>query len=95
MNFKPLYDRILIKQIDSEEVSKGGIFIPDQAREKPVRGKVLATGHGRLNDDGTLTPLLIQEGDVVIYSKGAGNEIKIEEEKYLVITEDQIIAVEQ
>lgn len=93
MNFKPLYDRVLVKRVEEESRSAGGIIIPDSAKEKPLRGKVLAAGQGKLQDDGKLRPLAVKEGDVVLFGKYAGTEIKIEGVEHLILREDEVLGV--
>ncbi len=93
MKLKPLGDRVLVKPIAVEERTKSGIVLPDTAKEKPQRGKVLAVGQGRLLDNGQLVPLQVKEGDRVLYSKYSGTEVKIENEEYLVLSERDILAI--
>ena len=94
MNLKPLNDRVIIKAKEAVEVSKGGIILPDTAsKEKPVEGVVVAVGPGKMNDDGKRTPLPVKADDKVIYSKYAGTEIKVDEESYLILREEDILAV--
>jgi chaperonin GroES len=93
MNIQPLYDRVVIKRSKEDKVSPGGIVIPDSAAEKPVKGEVIAVGKGKLLDNGELSPLEVKIGDKVLYGKYAGNEIKIGDEKLLVMRESDIMAV--
>jgi chaperonin GroES len=93
MKVKPLHDRLIIQTLEEEEKTKGGIIIPDTAKEKPVEGKVIAVGAGRIKKDGTKMPLEIKKGDRVLYAKYAGTEIKIDGEEYLMMREDDILAV--
>jgi len=93
MKVKPLHDRLIIKTLEEEEKTKGGIIIPDTAKEKPVEGKVIAVGAGRIKKDGTKMPLEIKKGDRVLYAKYGGTEIKIDGEEYLMMREDDILAV--
>ena len=93
MKVKPLHDRLIIKTLEEEEKTKGGIIIPDTAKEKPVEGKVIAVGAGRIKKDGTKMPLEIKKGDRVLYAKYAGTEIKIDGEEYLMMREDDILAI--
>jgi chaperonin GroES len=93
MKVKPLHDRLIIKTLEEEEKTKGGIIIPDTAKEKPVEGKVIAVGAGRIKKDGTKMPLEIKKGDRVLYTKYGGTEIKIDGEEYLMMKEDDILAV--
>ena len=90
---KPLADRVLIKRIEEEEVKKGGIIIPDTAKEKPQKGEVIAIGPGRLDENGKRIPMEVKEGDKVLFSKYAGTEVKIGEEEYLIMREDDILAI--
>ena len=90
--FQPLGDRIVIKPIEQEEVSKGGLLLPDTARERPQEGKVVAAGPGRLTDEGSRLPMELMVGDKVLYAKYAGTEITEEEEDYLVLRESDILA---
>ncbi len=93
MKIRPLQDRLLVKRIDEEETSKGGIIIPDTAKEKPSEGKVLAVGNGKVNDDGKVTPLDVKKGDRVLFSKYGGTEIDIDGEEHLIIREDDVLGV--
>jgi chaperonin GroES len=93
MKVKPLHDRLIIKTLEEEEKTKGGIIIPDTAKEKPVEGKVIAVGAGRIKKDGTKMPLEIKKGDRVLYAKYGGTEIKMDGEEYLMMKEDDILAV--
>ena len=94
MNVRPLHDRILVQRLeDQEEKSDGGIIIPDSAKEKPQRGKVTAVGNGKTLDDGTKVALEIKKGDQVLFGKYAGTEVKIEGDEYLILREDDVLAV--
>ena len=93
MKIKPLGDRILVKRIKEEERTKGGIIIPDTAKEKPQEGKVLAVGPGRFNDNGTRIPVDVSVGDVVIYTKYGGTEVKYNGEEYLILSARDVLAV--
>jgi len=93
MKILPLRDRILIKRVGEEEKTKGGIIIPDTAKEKPIQGKVIAVGAGKLDQDGKRIPLDVKKGDRVLFSKYAGNEIKIEGEEHLIAREDDILGI--
>jgi chaperonin GroES len=93
MKVRPLYDRILIKRLDSEEKTKGGIIIPDTAKEKPQEGKVIAVGKGKLLDDGSTKALDVQVGDKVLFSKYGGTDINIDGEDYLILREEEILAI--
>ena len=93
MKVRPLHDRLIVQRLEEEEKTKGGIIIPDTAKEKPVEGKVIAVGAGRIKRDGTKMPLEIKKGDRVLYAKYAGTEIKIDGEDYLMMKEDDILAI--
>ncbi len=92
---QPLADRVLIKRIEEEEQKVGGIIIPDTAKEKPQKGEVVAVGPGRLDESGKRMPMEVKPGDKVIFSKYAGTEVKIEGEEYLIMREDDILAIIQ
>lgn len=92
VKLKPLADRVLVRPIEREEVTKGGIVLPDTAREKPQEGEVLAVGDGRLSEDGKRIPLDVKVGDIVIYAKYGGTEIKIEDEELIILRESDILA---
>ncbi len=94
MNVRPLHDRILVQRLeDTQEKSSGGIIIPDTAKEKPQRGKVAAVGNGTTLDDGTRVALEVKKGDKVLFGKYAGTEVKIEGDEYLILREDDILAI--
>jgi chaperonin GroES len=93
MKIRPLHDRVVIKRLKEEEKTKGGIFIPDTAKEKPVEAKVIAVGNGKILEDGTLRPLDVKPGDTVLLAKYAGSEIKIDGEEHVVLREEEILAV--
>ena len=93
MKIRPLQDRILVKRIEDDEVTKGGIIIPDTAKEKPQEGKVIAVGKGKANEDGKLQPLDVKKGDKVLFSKYAGTEINIEGVEHLIIRDDDVLGV--
>ena len=93
MQFRPLNDRILIKRIDAEETTKGGIIIPDTAKEKPIQGEIIAAGQGRVAEDGKIRPLDVKKGDRVLFGKYAGTEIKIDGEEFLMMREEDILGV--
>ncbi|NPV88558.1 co-chaperone GroES [Coprothermobacteraceae bacterium] len=93
MEIRPLGDRVLLKPMDLEQKTKSGIVIPDTAKEKPQKGKVLAVGDGRVLDNGQKLPLEVRPGDIVIFSKYAGTEIKVEGEDYLIVSERDILAI--
>jgi len=93
MKIKPLHDRVLVQRLEEEEKTKGGIIIPDTAKEKPIEGKVIAVGKGRTLENGEVKPLEVKEGDRVLFGKYAGTEIKIEGEEYLMMREDDILGI--
>jgi chaperonin GroES len=93
MKVKPLHDRILVKRMEPEEKMKGGIIIPDTAKEKPLEGKVVAVGSGRLDDNGKRIPLEVKVGDRVLIGKYAGTEVKIEEVEHVIVREDEVLGV--
>jgi chaperonin GroES len=90
---RPLHDRIVVKRIEGEEKTKGGLIIPDTAKEKPQEGKVIAVGKGRVNEDGKLRPLDVHKGDRVLFAKYSGSEIQIEGDEHLIMREDDVLAV--
>jgi chaperonin GroES len=92
MNLKPLGDRLIVKAIEEEETTASGIVLPDTAKEKPQRGKVLAVGDGKVNDDGSRSPLDVSEGDEVLYSKYGGTEVQVEGDDLLVLRESDVLA---
>jgi chaperonin GroES len=93
MKIRPLHDRILVKRVEEEEKTKGGIIIPDTAKEKPQEGKVIAAGKGKVDDDGDVTPLDVKKGDRILFSKYAGTEVNIEGEEHLIIREDDVLGI--
>jgi chaperonin GroES len=93
MKIKPLHDRVIVKRIDEEETTKGGIIIPDSAKEKPSEGKITAVGNGKVLEDGSRQPLEVKKGDKVLFGKYAGTEINIDGEEHLIMREDDIIAI--
>jgi chaperonin GroES len=93
MRIRPLHDRIIVKRTEEEEKTKGGIIIPDTAKEKPAEGKVIAVGEGRIKKDGTKIPLELKVGDRVLFNKYGGTEVKIDGEEHLMMREDDILAV--
>ena len=93
MKVRPLHDRILVKRLDQEAKSKGGIIIPDTAKEKPMEGRVIAVGDGKMNEEGVVTPLDVKKGDRILFSKYSGTEIKLEGDEHLIIREDDVLAV--
>jgi chaperonin GroES len=90
---RPLHDRLLVERLDEDETTQGGIIIPDTAKEKPMQGKVIAAGPGKVNEEGKVTPLDVKKGDKVLFSKYAGTEIQLEGEERLIIREDDVLAV--
>ena len=93
MNIRPLHDRVLVKRLEEEKTSPGGIVIPDSAAEKPIQGEVVAVGNGKLLDNGELRALDIKKGDKVLFGKYSGTEVKVSGEDYLVLREDDIMGV--
>ena len=93
MKIKPLGDRVLVRPLEQEEVSKGGIIIPDSAKEKPQEGKVVAVGTGKLDDDGKKIPFNVKKGDTVLMPKYGGTEVKIDDVEYQIVREDDILGV--
>jgi chaperonin GroES len=93
MKIRPLQDRIIVKRVKEEEKTKGGIIIPDTAKEKPIEGEVIAVGNGKVQEDGKVRPLDVKAGDRVLFGKYAGTEVKIEGEEHLILREDDILGV--
>ena len=93
MSFRPLHDRVLIRRVDSEEKTAGGIIIPDSAKEKPMEGEVVATGPGARGDDGTVAPLDVKAGDRILFGKWSGTEVKMDGEEYLNMKESDIMGI--
>ncbi len=93
MEIRPLYDRILVKRVQSPSKSKGGLFLPESASEKPSEGEIIAIGQGRLTDDGQVKPLAVKVGDRILFGKYAGNEIKVDGHERLVLREDEVLGV--
>jgi chaperonin GroES len=93
MKVRPLQDRVIVKRVDEEEVTKGGIIIPDTAKEKPIEGKIVAVGKGKVTEDGKKIPLEVKKGDRVLFGKYAGTEIQIDGEENLIMREDDIVAI--
>jgi chaperonin GroES len=93
MKIRPLQDRIIVLRVDEEETTKGGIIIPDNAKEKPQEGKIVAVGKGKIGDDGKLQPLDVKKGDKVLFGKYAGTEVKLDGEDHLIMREDDILGV--
>ena len=93
MAIRPLHDRILVKRVKEEETTKGGIIIPDTAKEKPIEAKVVAVGTGRLLDSGEVRPLAVKKGDLVLFGKYGGTEVKIDGEEHLILREDDVLGI--
>jgi chaperonin GroES len=93
MAIRPLHDRVLIKRVEEEQKTKGGIIIPDTAKEKPAEGKVVAVGTGRVQDDGKVRPLDVKKGDRVLFGKYSGTEVKVEGEELIIMREEDILGV--
>jgi len=93
MKFRPLHDRVLVRRLESNEKTAGGIIIPDSAQEKPMEGEVVSVGSGHINDNGDVRPLDVQAGDIIVFSKWSGTELTIEGEELLVMKESDIIGI--
>ena len=93
MKVRPLHDRLLVRRIEEKEMAKGGIIIPDTAKEKPMEGKVLAVGNGRVLENGKTLPLDVKVGDRILFGKYSGNEIKIDGEEVVIVREDEVLAI--
>jgi chaperonin GroES len=93
MKIRPLRDRIIVKRLEEEEMTRGGIIIPDTAKEKPIEGKVIAVGDGKVKEDGTKVPVELKVGEKVLFAKYGGTEVKMDGEEYLMMREDEILAV--
>jgi chaperonin GroES len=93
MKIRPLHDRLIVKRLEEEEKTKGGIIIPDTAKEKPIEGKVIAVGQGRMNKDGKKVPMDVKKGDRILFAKYGGTEVKIDGEEHLMMREDDVLAV--
>ncbi len=93
MKIRPLQDRVIVRRVKEEEKTKGGLYIPDTAKEKPIEGLVIAVGNGKLLDDGTVRPLDVKNGDRVLFGKYSGNEVKVDGEEHLILREDEILGV--
>ena len=93
MKVKPLYDRVLVKRVEEKEQKRGNIIIPDTAKEKPMEGKVIAVGSGKLNDEGKRIPLEVKVGDRILFGKYAGTEIKIDDEEHVILREDEVLGI--
>lgn len=93
MKIRPLHDRVLVKRLEEEDKTKGGIIIPDSAKEKPIMGKVVAIGKGKVREDGTVAPLDVKKGDKVLFSKYGGTDVTVGDEEVLILREDDILGV--
>jgi chaperonin GroES len=93
VKIRPLQDRLIVERVAEENKTKGGLFIPDTAKEKPLEGKVIAVGNGKVLEDGKVRPLDIKDGDTILFSKYAGTEIKIEGKEYLILREEDVLGV--
>ncbi|GMU65464.1 MAG: 10 kDa chaperonin [Acidobacteriota bacterium] len=93
MNIRPLHDRVVVKRLEQKETMRGGIIIPDTAKEKPQEAEVVAVGPGKINDDGKRSPMDVKKGDRILIGKYSGSEIKIEDEELVIVREDEILAV--
>jgi len=93
MKIRPLHDRILVERLEEQEVKRGGIIIPDTAKEKPQEAKVIAVGNGKVTDDGKKIPLDVKAGDKILFGKYSGSEVKIDEKEYLILREEDVLAI--
>ena len=93
MKMKPLYDRVLVKRVEEKEQKRGAIIIPDSAKEKPMEGKVVAVGSGRVGKDGSRVPMEVKVGDRVLFGKYAGQEIKIDDKEHVILKEDEVLGI--
>jgi chaperonin GroES len=93
MKIRPLHDRVLVERIEEQEVRKGGIIIPDTAKEKPQEGKVVAAGTGKVTEDGKRLPLDVKVGERILFGKYSGSEVKLDDKEYLILREDDILAI--
>ena len=93
MKFRPLHDRVIVKRVEEEEKTSGGIIIPDAAKEKPQEGKIIAVGKGKILENGKVSPLAVKKGDRILFGKYAGTDIKIDGEEHLIMREDDILAI--
>ncbi len=93
MKIRPLYDRVLIKRIEQTEQIKGGIIVPDTAKEKPMEGEVVAVGSGKVDDSGKTVPMTVKKGDRVLFGKYAGSEVKLDDVEHLIVKEDEILGI--
>jgi chaperonin GroES len=93
MKVRPLHDRIMVERLEEKEVKKGGIIIPDTAKEKPQEGKVIAVGNGKVGDNGKKIPLDVKAGDKILFGKYSGSEVKIDDKEYLIMREEDVLAI--
>jgi chaperonin GroES len=93
MKIRPLHDRILVTRLEAKDVGRGGIVIPDSAKEKPQEGKVVAVGNGKVTDDGTRIPLDVQAGDLILFGKYSGSEVTVADDEYIIMREDDVLAI--
>ena len=93
LKIRPLHDRILVERLEEQEVKRGGIIIPDTAKEKPQEGKVIAVGNGKVTEDGKKLPLDVKAGDRILFGKYSGSEVKIEDKEYLILREEDVLAI--
>ena len=93
MNVRPLHDRLIVQRIEEKETVKGGIIIPDTAKEKPQEGKVIAVGNGKILENGTKVPLDVKAGDKILFGKYSGSEVKLDDEEYLILREEDVLAI--
>ena len=93
MDIRPLHDRIVVKRIEESETKRGGLYIPDSAKEKPQQGEVVAVGNGKRNEDGKVIPLDVKKGDRILFGKYSGNDITIDGTEYLIMREDEVLGV--
>jgi len=92
-NFRPLYDRVLVKRLTAEDRSAGGLFLPETAKEKPQQAEVIAVGTGRISKNNVVTPLTVKQGDIVLFGKYAGDEVKIGGDEHIILREEDILAI--
>jgi chaperonin GroES len=93
MKIRPLHDRVLVERLEEREVKKGGIIIPDTAKEKPQEGRIIAVGNGKVSDDGKKIPLDVKTGDKILFGKYSGSEVKLEDKEYLIMREEDVLAI--
>jgi len=93
MKIRPLHDRVLVERLEEREVKKGGIIIPDTAKEKPQEGRVIAVGNGKVSDDGKKSPLDVKNGDRILFGKYSGSEVKLDDKDYLILREEDVLAI--